>query len=138
MLSNELDKLFLEIAGDKSKLEKFTPLNDPVDAEVSFIAFENEQPVGCIGLKGYDENCAELKRLFVRPVCRGHGISKLLLSELEKEAVCRGYKFLILQTARVLASAVALYEKAGFEIIDNYGPYAGMTNVLCMRKNLLP
>jgi hypothetical protein len=30
--------------------------------------------------------------------------------------------------------AIALYKKSGYEVIENYGQYAGVENSICMKK----
>lgn len=136
MLSKELDQLFAELAHDKDKLARVGEYNDPTDVETAFIAYVGGEPVGCIGLKKYDGEHAELKRLFLKEEYRGRGLSQKLVAAVEEEARSRGFRYMLLQTARALASAVALYEKSGYEVIENYGPYVGMAGALCMEKKL--
>lgn len=42
------------------------------------VLFEDENPVGCGALKGYNEETAEIKRMFVRPVSRGKGYASAI------------------------------------------------------------
>ena len=62
---------------------------------------------------------------------------KILIS-LEKWASELGYKKAILETGKGQPEAIALYQKAGYQIIENYGPYKGLDNSVCMGKNIQP
>lgn len=60
----------------------------------------------------------------------------MLLRQLEELAASEGYRFAVLETGRKQPEAISLYQKAGYEIIPNYGPYEGNTNSVCMKKIL--
>jgi len=53
---------------------------------------------------------------------------------LEKWAKELGYKKVILETGDQLSEAINLYQKHQYEITDNYGPYIGMKESVCMKK----
>ena len=55
---------------------------------------------------------------------------------MEKWAVELKFTSLIMETAKVNARAVGLYLKNGYEIIPNYGQYAGVESSVCMKKDL--
>ncbi|CAH0997465.1 hypothetical protein EMA8858_03598 [Emticicia aquatica] len=100
------------------------------------IAYIEHQAVGCGCFKKLDTETAEIKRMFVKPESRGLGIAPLILSELEKWAAELGFKALVLETLYKQASAIALYQKQGFQIIQNYGPYIGLDKSICMKKEI--
>ncbi|MNL23822.1 acetyltransferase [compost metagenome] len=102
-----------------------------------FIIYLNEKAVGCGCFKKYNHNIVELKRMFVLPEARGLGIAQLIIKELEKEAKCQGFKTMILETLYKQNEAINLYQKVGFEIVENYEPYIGLTNSVCMRKSII-
>ncbi len=57
-----------------------------------YIAKVDNEAVGCIGLRKIDaENC-EMKRLYVRPAFRGHGIANKLAETIIDDAKKIGYK----------------------------------------------
>jgi len=58
------------------------------------------------------------------------------MSVLEDKAKKQGYSSLILETGRPLSSAIGLYQKIGYRIIDNYGEYKDMRESICMRKDI--
>ena len=47
-----------------------------------------------------------------------------------------GYKRMILETGELLVESCAVYNKLGFQVIPNYGPYVNMPESLCMAKDL--
>ncbi len=78
----------------------------------------------------------EVKRVYVAPSVRGSGVSKLLMSELERIAAARGSSRLILQTGDRQPDAVALYEKIGYTRIQIYPPYLDLDFSNCYEKHL--
>jgi GNAT superfamily N-acetyltransferase len=89
---------------------------------------------GCF--KKYDTNTVELKRMFVLPEARGLGLAQLVLKELEFEAKNQGFACMILETLYKQIEAISLYQKVGFSIVDNYEPYVGLSNSICMSKSI--
>lgn len=78
----------------------------------------------------------ELKRMYVRPGHRGHGLSRLVLSELERAAVGLGLRRLVLETGLRQAAAIGLYRSAGYRRIPNFGIYADEPMSVCFAKEL--
>lgn len=89
---------------------------------------------GCF--KTYNEKTVELKRMFVSPEARGLGLAQLVIKELEKEAKNQGFETMILETLYKQIEAISLYQKVGFEIVENYEPYVDLTNSVCMSKSI--
>jgi GNAT superfamily N-acetyltransferase len=79
----------------------------------------------------------EVKRMFTVPESRGKGLAGFVLTELEIWATELGYSKCILETGRRQPEALALYKKAGYAIIPNYGQYAGVDNSVCFEKKLV-
>ena len=100
------------------------------------VAYCDNKPVGCGAFKEYDDKTVEIKRMFVLQEYRGKGVAKKILAELEKWAAESGYSSSILETAKKLTSAMALYHKAGYDIIENYAPYIGVETSACFSKSL--
>lgn len=100
------------------------------------IIYLDDKPVGCGCFKKYNNNTAELKRMFVSPDARGLGLAQLIIREVENKAIGNGFEVLILETLYKQIEAITLYQKVGFKIIDNYEPYVGLTNSICMSKNI--
>ncbi|MGZ9735299.1 GNAT family N-acetyltransferase [Flavobacterium sp. GNP002] len=98
------------------------------------ILYLEDKAVGCGCFKKYDENAIEIKRMFVSPEVRGMGLAQTILLELEGWAHDLGYSFSVLETLYKQKEAIALYQKTGYSIVDNYKPYVGLENSICMRK----
>ena len=102
----------------------------------SIFSFDNNIPVACASFKKFNDECAEVKRVFVKEEYRGMGISKELMEMLEKQAKERGFRYFILESGELLVSAMALYRKIGYRVIPNYGQYVDMDESICMKKKL--
>ena len=98
------------------------------------IVYLEENAVGCGCFKKYDKNTIEIKRMFVSPEVRGMGLAQTILLELEAWARDLGYSFSVLETLYKQKEAIALYQKTGYAIVENYEPYVGLENSICMRK----
>ncbi|MCB0443343.1 MAG: GNAT family N-acetyltransferase [Flavobacterium sp.] len=102
----------------------------------ALIAYENKIPVGIGAYKEYDTETIEIKRMFTFPEQRGKGVAKAILTELENWAREENYSVAILETGVELKDAISLYQKMGYQIIENYGQYIGVENSICMKKHL--
>jgi putative acetyltransferase len=100
------------------------------------VAFESEKAIGCGAFKEYEPHVAEIKRMYVRKENRSRGIAAEILAELENWAKELNFREAILETGLKQPEAIRLYKKSGYEIIPNYGQYAGVENSVCMRKVL--
>ena len=74
--------------------------------------------------------------MFVLPEARGLGIAQNILRELELWAHDIGYSLSVLETLYKQKEAIALYQKTGYAIVDNYEPYVGLENSICMQKQI--
>lgn len=135
-LCAELDAYLNELAGGEENRAQYVPLNKLDFIHNAFVAFDSEIPVGCASFKHFNEDTAEVKRVFVKPEYRGRGIAWAILVSLEQTAKERGYARLVLETGEPLAAAHRLYLSMGYTVIPNYGPYADMPESICMEKRL--
>ncbi len=101
------------------------------------LCYDDDEPVGCGAFKEYDKMHVEIKRMYVLPEYRGHGIGLMLLQELEKWAAEQTYPSTILETGKKQPEAISLYKKAGYTITGNYGQYENVANSVCMMKAIL-
>ncbi len=78
------------------------------------------------GIKRWDAQTAEIKRMYVVPDARGRGLARVLLAELEAAARGLGYTRVRLDTGPLQPHARALYESARYTEIEAYNanPYA--------------
>lgn len=102
----------------------------------ALIAYENSFPVGIGAYKELNPETIEIKRMFTFPEHRGKGIAKAILTELESWAKEEKYAIAVLETGVELKEAISLYQKMGYQIIENYGQYIGIENSVCMQKYL--
>jgi GNAT superfamily N-acetyltransferase len=70
--------------------------------------------VGVGALRPVDAEIAEIKRMYVRPEARGHGIGRAILERLLADAAAIGYRVARLETATFMREAHALYRSLGF------------------------
>ena len=92
------------------------------------LANQGQQVAGCIALRAHGDGDCEMKRLYVRPEFRGHGLGKELVTTLLDEAREIGYERMLLDTLPgKMDAAIALYRSLGFREIAPYyhNPVAG-------------
>lgn len=135
-LCHELDDFLNEIVGGEENRTEYLQYNKLDDIHDVVVAYENDVPVGSASFKKYDDECAEVKRVFVKKEYRGRGISNILMKMLEERAREKGFKYFILESGEPLVSAMALYRKSGYKAIPNYGQYVDMEESVCMKKKL--
>jgi GNAT superfamily N-acetyltransferase len=100
------------------------------------IVYLENKAVACGCFKKYDKNTIELKRMFVSPEARGLGLAKKIIQELELWAYDLSYTASVLETLYKQKEAISLYQKVGYAIVDNYEPYVGLENSICMKKQI--
>lgn len=132
MLDRNLDEL-VGAKIDRKKYEKYN-LRDSIHDVI--VVYHGAEAVGCGAYKLYDGETAELKRIYVKPEQRGAGVGTELLRRLEADARIAGFRFAVLETGELLTAAMALYQKADYKIIPNYGQYADMPESVCMSRKI--
>jgi putative acetyltransferase len=100
------------------------------------VAYMDELPVGCGCFKKFDRETVKLKRMFVERSYRGKGIASEIIRQLESWAGELGYSRLVLETGTRQQEAINVYQRNGYSLIENYGPYIGMNESICMEKFL--
>ena len=81
-----------------------------------WVALNDEQPVGTIGLIDIGQNTGVIRKMFVHAAYRGsvHGVSHQLLQTLLQWAAQKEMKSLFLGTVDLLHASHRFYEKNGF------------------------
>lgn len=100
------------------------------------IAYQNNMAISCGAIKEYDPKTMEVKRMFTSPENRGKGFAGIILHELENWAREMNFEKCILETGKRQEEAIRLYKKSGYDIMPNYGQYAGIENSVCFKKDL--
>lgn len=131
-----LDESLETAVGKTVQRAKYAPMNTLEKIEDAVVVYDGALPVACGGIRPYEGDVAEVKRVFVSPDYRGQGISRLMMRILEDRAREKGFRTLILETNHLLIPACRLYDSLGYVVIDNYGPYVDMPESLCMGKTL--
>jgi putative acetyltransferase len=84
------------------------------------IAHAGTDVAGCVGLRPLDSCTGEMKRLYVCPAYRSHGLGKRFVEAVIHAARQNGYGELRLDTLPDMKSAQALYHRLGFVEIPPY------------------
>jgi putative acetyltransferase len=100
------------------------------------VAYEDMRAVGCGAIKEFAPGVMEVKRMYTLPAYRGKGIAAKVLGALESWAAELGCEKCVLETGKRQPEAIALYEKSGYQIIQNYGQYIGVENSVCFEKEV--
>ncbi|MGG5341426.1 GNAT family N-acetyltransferase [Enterococcus sp. AZ192] len=132
LLDEDLDH---QSYNEKDK-EAYSLFNEPLKNQLVFIAYDQEHPIGCASLKRFDQDHAEVKRVFVKNEYRSKKISWQLIDILADEAKKQGFQRLILETDIYFFGAIKFYEKYGFTRIPNFPPYEEMETSICMEYEL--
>lgn len=91
--------------------------HDP-SREASWIAEKDAKNVGSVFLVRHSDEIAKLRLLIVEPDTRGLGIGARLVEECIRFAKQSGYKKIQLWTNSCLHSARKIYERVGFQLIE--------------------
>lgn len=111
-----------ELYGNTGPCE-FKPSDVEGEGYAFVVAWLDDRAVGCGAIMPLEPGMAEVKRMFVEPHARRHGVALGILRELERIARELGYEVVRLETGNRQPGAIRLYEVAGYQHIDRYGPH---------------
>lgn len=86
-----------------------------------FIVLDDDNNIiGGIGLAELDfmDDTAELQKLYLTDAAKGRGLSYKLIELVEDTAINKGYKRMYLETHTNLKTAIHVYEKCGYKLIE--------------------
>ncbi|APA71021.1 bifunctional helix-turn-helix transcriptional regulator/GNAT family N-acetyltransferase [Janthinobacterium sp. 1_2014MBL_MicDiv] len=109
--NNEYEGLVADI------LAKFVREFDPA-VERCWIAEKDGKVIGSVFIVRQDEATAKLRLLYVDPGARGLGIGSRLVDECLRFSRQVGYKKMVLWTNSILTDARRIYDKAGFQLVE--------------------
>jgi putative acetyltransferase len=127
---NELDQ-------DRSTYEH---LNQVPNLDTAVLVYIADEAVGCGCFREIDPppspGRVEIKRMFVEKPFRGQSLSRKILEELERWAIERGHTEARLETSADFDRAITLYKTHGYVETEQYGPYVGNPDSVCLKKEL--
>ena len=86
-----------------------------------FCLWVNDELMGGAGIyptEGLSADTCELVKLYLAPASRGKGFGRMLMDKCEVAALNMNYRFVYLETLPELTIAVPLYEKMGYEYLN--------------------
>ena len=117
------DRLGIDLSfqGFEAELKSLPGKYAPPVGELMLACSPAGDALGCVGVRPLEEFAAcEMKRLYVRPEARGHGIGRALVVAIIKSAEELGYAEMKLDTLPSMPEAFVLYKRCGFLEIPAY------------------
>jgi GNAT superfamily N-acetyltransferase len=106
---------------DTPDMPSATPADFAPPRGTFLVGFDDAGTAVCGGgVKGLDDDAAEIKRMYVVPPARGRGVARDLLAALEDAARELGYRVVRLDTGPRQPHAQRIYEAAGYRPIGNF------------------
>jgi DNA-binding MarR family transcriptional regulator/N-acetylglutamate synthase-like GNAT family acetyltransferase len=96
---------------------EFMEQRDPA-RERAWIGEVDGVRAGCVLCARRSDDVAQLRMLIVEPSARGLGLGRMLVDECMRFARDAGYRRMLLWTTNVLEPARRLYQRAGFELVE--------------------
>jgi putative acetyltransferase len=121
-------------AGFEAEIAGLPGAYAPPDGRL-WLAIDAGDAAGCVALRRIDSATGEIKRLYVRPVYRGHGLGRRLARAAIRAARATRYRRLVLDTLPSMEDAIVLYRALGF---TPTAPYldAPTPDAICLQRTL--
>lgn len=78
----------------------------------------DREPAGCVAFYAHDTSTIEVKRMFVLPGARGHGIGGRMMDVLLAQARAAGLRRALLSSHHTMHAAHATYRRSGFRDVS--------------------
>jgi putative acetyltransferase len=120
-----VDLAYMNLPDEFAKMKQMYGSNEGA----LFLALDNNEVIGCVGVRRIEKEIAELKRLYVKDSYRGYKVGVTLLQNAVESARSLGYKKIRLDVIPSLQKAKELYISFGFYEISPYfsNPVEGTT-----------
>ncbi len=120
----DVDLAFQNFSEELNSLEK--QYSEPTGSLV-IVQSEDNEAIGCFGIRQFDHSTCELKRMYIKSEFRGKGVGGRMLEKSIQIAKKLGYGRMRLDTLPSMEAAIALYIHSGFYPIEAYrhNPIAG-------------
>jgi len=106
-------------------------LDDPGTTYAAlWVALDGDMVVGSVALRHLGGGAVELKRMYLRPNQRGHGLGRQLLGVALDWAHSHGVRLVRLDTSDRMVAAQRLYEAHGFVRVPGDAPRQGQCRLL--------
>lgn len=76
--------------------------------------------IGCVGVRKFDKDSCEMKRMYIADAFRGKGIGKLMCEFVIEWCYKSNYRRILLDSNLEMKEAVRLYYKCGFKETEPY------------------
>lgn len=141
-LTSEYDSRYGEFYqqdGSPREMDKYPPeLFSPAQGGNFVLLLRHGQVVAGGAFKRYDEDTAELKRVWTHSQWRRQGLARLVMVELEAQVQRQGYRRIYLTTGFRQPEAVGLYLGHGYSALFDRAAPAGTYRSLPFEKRLAP
>ncbi|PIF25518.1 acetyltransferase (GNAT) family protein [Acidovorax sp. 56] len=141
-LTHEYDSRYGEFYqqdGSPREMEKYPPqLFAPAQGGNFVLLLRRGQAVAGGAFKRYDDDTAELKRMWTHSQWRRQGLACKVMAELEAQVQRQGYRRIYLTTGFRQPEAVGLYQGLGYSALFDVAAPAGTYRSLPFEKRLSP
>jgi GNAT superfamily N-acetyltransferase len=100
--------------GDVTEFRQYPATDFAAPDGALLLLLDDGRPVAGGAFRRYDNETAELKRMWTHSAHRRRGLARRMLTELETEAAARGYRRIYLTTGWRQPAATALYLATGY------------------------
>lgn len=90
--------------------------------------------IGGVKIMHDDQHYGEIKNLFVNPLCRGQGVSKMIMNALEQFLIDNNIRLCRLEAGVNQPESVGLYNSMGYHVRVAYGAYQSDPLSIFMEK----
>ncbi|WP_395242538.1 GNAT family N-acetyltransferase [Agromyces sp. MMS24-K17] len=138
-LAREYDERYGDIFGEpaSAELERYPTAEFAPPFGAFVVLLDAGEPVSGGAFKRYDQTTAELKRIWTRADRRGEGLARIVVAELEAEALRRGYTDVYLTTGPRQPEAVRLYLALGYTPQFDPAHYGEVLDAHAFTKSLV-